>query len=171
MTSTGSILTSSDEMVDAVNGWRADGKKVVMTSGVFDIVHRGHVHVLTQARALGDCLLVVINTDESVQRKKGPKRPINTLQDRMTMLAALRAVDAVGCFDESSDQPFGLVALLKPDVFVKSSGEWNEASYPFRRLVEGYGGSAMLVSHTSGYSTSTLIKKIIDRYGPKETPP
>jgi rfaE bifunctional protein nucleotidyltransferase chain/domain len=103
--------------------------------------------------------LVVINTDASVQRKKGPKRPINSLKDRMDMLAALRAVDAVGSFDESGDQPFELVGSLKPDVFVKSSGEWSAASYPFRQLVEAYGGEAKLVSHTEGYSTSSLIKK------------
>jgi D-beta-D-heptose 7-phosphate kinase / D-beta-D-heptose 1-phosphate adenosyltransferase len=168
MTPYGRIVPSIEEMATVVAAWRDAGKKIVMTSGVFDIVHLGHVHALGQARNFGDCLLVAINTDASVQRKKGPKRPINNLQDRMKMLAALRVVDAVGSFDEPDDQPFDLVKRLRPDVFVKSSGEWSEASYPFRRLVEEYGGRAELVSHTAGYSTTSLIGKIIDRYKPKD---
>jgi D-beta-D-heptose 7-phosphate kinase/D-beta-D-heptose 1-phosphate adenosyltransferase len=170
MTPTGRILPTTEKIEALVQTWRGAGKKIVMTSGVFDIVHLGHVHVLSQARNLGDGLLVVINTDASVQRKKGPKRPINTLQDRMTMLAALRVVDAVGSFDEEGDQPFDLVRRLKPDVFVKSSGEWSEASYPFKRLVEEYGGEAKLVSHTAGYSTTSLIRKIVDRYPAEGAP-
>ena len=76
--------------------------------------------------------LVVINSDGSVRRKKGPKRPINTLEDRMAMLAALRAVDAVGSFDEEGEQPFALVRRLAPDVFVKSSGEWSDKTFPLQ---------------------------------------
>jgi D-beta-D-heptose 7-phosphate kinase / D-beta-D-heptose 1-phosphate adenosyltransferase len=80
------------------------------------------------------------------------------------MLAALRTVDAVGSFDESGDQPFELVHLLQPHIFVKSSGEWSDDTYSFQQLVEGYGGHAKLVSHASGYSTTNLIKRIIERY-------
>jgi rfaE bifunctional protein nucleotidyltransferase chain/domain len=170
MTSSGCLVPSTEEMSELVKAWRSDGKKIVMTSGVFDIMHRGHVNVLSQARAFGDCLLVVINTDASVQRKKGPKRPINTLEDRMAMLAALRTVDAVGSFNESNDQPFELVRCLQPDVFVKSSGEWAPDTYPFRQLVEAYGGQAKLVSHIAGYSTSNLVRRITDRYSAGDAP-
>ncbi len=158
------VLESDEQISALVKSWRAAGKKIVMTSGVFDIIHRGHLSVLSQARAFGDCLLVVINSDASVRRKKGPKRPINALEDRMGMLAALRAVDAVGSFDEDGEQPLALVRLVAPDVFVKSSGEWTEETFAFRQLVEMHGGEAKLVSHTANYSTSNLVKKILDRY-------
>ena len=80
------------------------------------------------------------------------------------MLAALRAVDAVGSFDEEGEQPLALVRLVAPDVFVKSSGEWTEDAFTFRQLVEAHGGEAKLVSHTANYSTSNLIRKVLDRY-------
>ena len=80
------------------------------------------------------------------------------------MLAALRAVDAVGSFDEEGEQPFALVRLVAPDVFVKSSGEWAEDAFTFRQLVEAHGGEAKLVSHTANYSTSDLIRKVLDRH-------
>lgn len=82
----------------------------------------------------------------------------------MAMLASLRAVDAVGSFDEEGEQPFAVVRLVAPNVFVKSSGEWTEETFAFRQLVEAHGGEAKLVSHTANYSTSNLVKKILDRY-------
>ncbi|HEY2133534.1 MAG TPA: adenylyltransferase/cytidyltransferase family protein [Acetobacteraceae bacterium] len=135
-----------------------------MTSGVFDLVHRGHLETLAQARALGHRLIVATNTDESVRRKKGPLRQINPLADRMFVLASLRAVDAVIAFDEENEHPVALVQAIRPNVFVKSSGEWNDANCFFKEPLESLGGRAERLAHVPGYSSSALIARIVERY-------
>jgi D-beta-D-heptose 7-phosphate kinase / D-beta-D-heptose 1-phosphate adenosyltransferase len=160
---------TNDELSKTIAKWRAAGNSIVMTSGVFDLIHRGHVDTLSRMRQLGDRLLIAINTDESVRRKKGPLRPINCLADRLFALANLRSVDAVISFDEPGEQPVDLVAQIKPDVFVKARAEWSEESFGgFKKTVEAYGGRAELIDSLPGYSTTGLIKKILAVYRDKK---
>lgn len=159
------IFADDQSLVYKLVEWRASGDKIVMTSGVFDILHRGHYSVLNQARGLGDRLIVAINTDESVKSKKGPLRPINSLKDRLFALANLWSVDGVISFEDSSNQPETLIRVIKPDIFVKSSGEWTDESLVCKEFIESYGGRAVVVRHTSGYSTTNLIKRIVASYG------
>ena len=155
---------SDSELLSLVGAWRAAGERIVMTSGVFDLVHRGHLETLRQARGFGDRLIVATNTDESVRRKKGPLRPVNPLADRMFMLANLRSVDAVIAFDEEGEHPVALVQAVHPDIFVKSGGEWSEKNFFFKQLLESLGGRAEIVGHAEGYSSSALIARITERY-------
>lgn len=136
---------------------RASGKKIVFTNGCFDILHRGHVAYLNQARALGDFLIIGVNSDDSVKRLKGPTRPINTEADRAYVLAQLRAVDAVEVFTE--DTPLELIKAIRPHVLVKG-GDWKVDQIVGGREVLGWGGEVLSLSFVDGYSTTSVIKKI-----------
>jgi rfaE bifunctional protein nucleotidyltransferase chain/domain len=159
------VFQSCEALQPVIRQWKEAGDRIVVTSGVFDIVHRGHLETLQRAREFGDRLVVAVNADESVRRKKGPLRPINRLEDRLFMLAALRAVDAAIGFNEDGEQPIALINAIRPDVFVKASGDWSEKTFFFKQQLEQLGGKAELVGHTPGYSTSRLIARIIDLYG------
>jgi D-glycero-beta-D-manno-heptose 1-phosphate adenylyltransferase len=140
---------------------RAAGQKVVFTNGAFDLMHAGHATYLQFARKQGDVLVVGLNTDASVQRYKGEKRPIVDEQNRARMLAALECVDYVTCFDE--DEPKALIAELQPDVLVKAE-DW--AHYVSGRdVVEARGGKVVLAPMVTGLSTTKLIEKIVKAYG------
>jgi rfaE bifunctional protein nucleotidyltransferase chain/domain len=131
---------------------------VVFTNGVFDVLHRGHVSYLAQARAQGASLVVALNTDDSARRLgKGPDRPLNTASDRAAVIAALAAVDVVTFFDE--DTPVALLAELKPQVYVKG-GDYDMRKLAETELVEGYGGRALAIPFVEGYSTSALVSRI-----------
>ncbi len=130
----------------------------VFTNGVFDVLHRGHVLYLAQARALGAALVVGVNSDASARRLgKGPDRPLNNEQDRAIMLAALGAVDLVTWFDE--DTPQQLLSELRPDILVKG-GDYDMRKLPETTLVESWGGRALALPFVSGYSTTALVRKI-----------
>lgn len=130
----------------------------VFTNGVFDVLHRGHVLYLAQARALGASLIVALNTDVSAKRLgKGPERPLNNEQDRALMLAALGAVDLVTWFDE--DTPQELIAAIRPDILVKG-GDYDMAKLPETALMQSWGGRALALPFVDGYSTTALVKKI-----------
>lgn len=131
--------------------------RVVFTNGVFDILHRGHVEYLFAARALGDALVIGLNTDDSVRRLKGPERPLNGQEDRAVVLAALACVDAVTLFDE--DTPHDLIAALLPDVLVKG-GDYRPEDVVGRAEVEAAGGQLVLIPLVEGRSTSGLVRKI-----------
>lgn len=133
------------------------GKKVVFTNGCFDILHVGHVRYLQAARAQGDVLVVGLNTDSSVQRLKGPTRPINAQDDRAEVLAGLACVDYVTLFDEPT--PEVLIALLRPDVHVKG-GDYTEDQLPEAKIVREYGGDVVIMPLVEGRSTTNVIKKI-----------
>lgn len=143
---------------DGAAGWRrGQTGTVVFTNGVFDVLHRGHVALLTAARAEGDALVVGVNTDASVRRLgKGPGRPINRERDRAYVLAALECVDAVVVFDE--DTPRALIEALAPDVLVKGADYAPEAIVG-AELVTARGGRVVRVPLEDGYSTTTLIEK------------
>jgi rfaE bifunctional protein nucleotidyltransferase chain/domain len=131
---------------------------VVFTNGVFDVLHRGHVTYLAQARALGGSLVVALNTDASARRLgKGPDRPLNAEHDRAIVIAALESVSLVTWFDE--DTPVELLAELKPQVYVKG-GDYDMRQLAETALVEGWGGRALAIPFVDGYSTTALVRRI-----------
>ena len=136
---------------------RAAGRKVVFTNGCFDILHRGHVTSLMQARALGDLLIVGVNSDASVQRNKGPTRPIIGEDDRIALLLALRCVDYALPFDEET--PLNLIKALLPDILVKGR-DWAH-NVVGRAEVEAAGGRVVLADLVAGRSTTTIIERIL----------
>ncbi len=131
---------------------------VVFTNGVFDVLHRGHVTYLAQARALGASLVVGLNSDASARRLgKGPDRPLNAEADRAILLAALESVSLVTWFDE--DTPVQLLTELRPQIYVKG-GDYDVATLPETRAMQGWGGRALALPFVDGYSTTALVKKI-----------
>lgn len=133
-------------------------KPVVLTNGVFDLLHRGHVTYLAQARALGAALVVAVNTDASVKRLgKGDERPLNTCADRMAVLAALEAVSLVVPFEE--DTAVEVVRAARPDIYAKG-GDYDMAAIPEGQAVSGYGGQAVAIDFEHDRSTTSLVKKI-----------
>jgi D-beta-D-heptose 7-phosphate kinase/D-beta-D-heptose 1-phosphate adenosyltransferase len=136
---------------------RADGRRVVFTNGCFDILHRGHVAYLSQAKALGDVLVVAVNSDASVRRLKGRPRPIIALEDRLHVLAALSCVDHLIAFDD--DAPIDVLRVLRPDVYVKG-GDYTRETLPEAPLVERLGGEVVLLPHLGARSTSGIISRI-----------
>jgi rfaE bifunctional protein nucleotidyltransferase chain/domain len=136
---------------------RREGKTVVFTNGVFDLLHPGHVRYLQRARHLGDALIVGINSDRSVRAIKGPDRPITPEGERAEILAALDCVDAVVIFDDET--PHAIIAALEPDVLVKGA-DWAQDAIVGRAIVEGRGGRVVRVPIEPGYSTSRIIAKI-----------
>lgn len=136
---------------------KGNGKRVVFTNGCFDLLHPGHIHCLETARALGDVLIVGINSDESVRTLKGPGRPVIPAQERAEILASLECVDAVTIFAELTPQK--VVAALLPDVLVKG-GDWPGNQIVGREEVEVAGGKVVLVDVLPGYSTSEILRKI-----------
>ncbi len=140
-----------------------EGKKVVFTNGCFDLLHPGHVSYLEQSRALGDALVVAMNSDQSVLRLKGNGRPILDQNIRSIMLAALRWVDYVTIFD--APDPLKLIALLEPDILVKG-GDWRLQDIVGRELVEARGGQVFSLPFVGSYSTSNIIAEIVSRFCP-----
>ena len=131
---------------------------VVFTNGVFDVLHRGHVTYLAQARALGASLVVALNTDASARRLgKGLDRPLNNEQDRAVTMAALESVSLVTWFDE--DTPLELIGELRPAVLVKG-GDYDMARLPESHLVQSWGGKALAIPFVQGYSTTALVSRI-----------
>ena len=136
---------------------RREGRRVVFTNGVFDLLHPGHIRYLSQARRLGDALIVGVNSDRSVRSNKGDGRPINAESERAEVLAALEVVDAVVVFDE--DTPHEVIAAIQPDVLVKGA-DWPEDGVVGRDIVEARGGVVVRVPIEPGYSTSSIVEKI-----------
>ena len=140
------------------NIWRMKGDRVVFTNGVFDILHRGHVEYLHEAAALGDRLIIGLNSDASVRRLgKAPDRPMNDQDSRAKVLAALRLVDAVVIFDQ--DTPLELIQAIGPDVLVKG-GDWTEDKIVGAEVVRARGGEVRSLKLVDGFSTTALIGKI-----------
>ncbi len=146
-----------ESLVPVLQERRTRGKRIVLTNGCFDILHRGHITYLNQARALGDLLVVGVNSDESIRRLKGPERPINTLDDRLQVLAALSCVDHVVAFDD--DTPHRLVKAIRPHIFVKG-GDYTRDRLPEAALVEELGGRVEILPLVRERSTTRLISKI-----------
>ena len=136
---------------------RDQGRRIVFTNGVFDILHPGHLRYLQHARSLGDALIVGLNADASVRRNKGPERPINPQDERAEVLEALACVDAVVLFEE--DTPDRIIKAIQPDILVKGA-DWGENAIVGRDTVEARGGKVVRVPIEQGYSTTEIIRKI-----------
>lgn len=149
-------IKTLDGLIDALKKSR-EGKKVVFTNGCFDLLHPGHVKYLQKAKALGDILVIGLNSDSSVKKIKGGGRPIMAQGDRATVLSALACVDYVVIFGE--DVPLNLVSAIKPDVYVKG-GDYTEADIPEAKVVRKYGGEVTIVEFFEGNSTTNIIKKV-----------
>ena len=147
-----------------IRDFQNKGKKIVFTNGCFDILHPGHSAYLAEAKALGDILVVGVNSDASVQRLKGDKRPIMPEQARAQLLAALAAVDFVTIFNE--DDPYQLIKLLEPDILVKG-GDWDTSAIVGRDLVTARGGSVQSLPFIDQYSTTSIIEEILNKYQEK----
>jgi D-glycero-beta-D-manno-heptose 1-phosphate adenylyltransferase len=150
-------VLSPAEAVAFVEHLRHQGKSVVFTNGVFDLLHPGHIHYLQAARGEGDALVVGLNSDRSVKAIKGPARPFTPEHDRAEILAALRCVDAVVVFDE--DHPRQIVVRLQPDILVKGA-DWPADRIIGRETVEARGGRVVRIPLAEGYSSSAIIRKI-----------
>lgn len=148
------------ELIEICNRLRGEGRTIVFTNGCFDIIHRGHVDYLERASALGDILVVGLNTDSSVSELKGPCRPIVPEDDRAHVLAGLAAVDYVSLFDEAT--PLELISSVRPDVLVKGAGYTRETIVG-ADVVEGRGGRVIALAPLEGRATRSIISTILDR--------
>lgn len=152
------MVLTRDEAIQFVAGARGHDRRLVFTNGVFDILHPGHVRYLRDARALGDALIVGVNSDRSARALgKAPDRPINSDSERAELLAALAVVDAVVIFDE--DTPHAIISALQPDVLVKGA-DWGKTAIVGRDVVEARGGRVVRVDLAPGYSTTDILGKI-----------
>ncbi len=136
---------------------KLQGKKIVFTNGCFDIIHSGHIYYLTEAKKLGDFLVVGLNSDDSIRRLKGENRPVNIVSDRAIVLSALKPVDFVCVFDE--DTPYNLIDLFLPDVLVKG-GDYTEETVVGADVVKNNGGNVVLIPFMAGKSTTNIINKM-----------
>jgi rfaE bifunctional protein nucleotidyltransferase chain/domain len=156
----GTIFTR-EQLIDRRLEWKRSGKTVVFTNGCYDILHPGHIRLLESARSLGDILILALNTDASVQRLKGPTRPLVSQDERAELAAALQAVDAVTFFDE--DTPRELIAAVVPDVLVKGA-DWSHF-IAGREEVEAAGGKVLALPLEPGYSTTGILEDVLARGG------
>lgn len=150
-------VVSQQELIQATAREKRDGRRVVFTNGCFDLLHPGHVRCLAEARALGDVLIVAVNSDQSVRGNKGPERPLVAEQDRAEVLAALACVDYVTIFDEPT--PRELISRVLPSVLVKGA-DWALDTVAGREEVEAAGGRVVSIPIAPGYSTTNLVQRI-----------
>ena len=148
------------ELKTMLTNWQKEGKKVVFTNGVFDLLHIGHVTYLAKAAELGDKLIIGLNADSSVKRIKGDSRPINDQSSRAALLASLFFVDGVILFDE--DTPFNLITSLMPDILVKGA-DYSIDNIVGAKEVIANGGEVKTITFVEGYSSTSIIKKIKER--------
>ena len=149
------------ELKKIAENLKKQNKRIVTTNGVFDILHMGHLRYLQEAKKLGDILIVAINSDSSVRKIKGPKRPLNNENDRAEMLASLQCIDFVAIFDE--ENPIRFLEEVKPDVHAKG-GDYKMSQIIEKGTVEKNNGKIVLIPMVKGYSTTEFINKIIDAY-------
>jgi D-beta-D-heptose 7-phosphate kinase/D-beta-D-heptose 1-phosphate adenosyltransferase len=154
-------VKEKEDLCETLEGLKAKGKRVIFTNGCFDLFHIGHLRYLEKAKALGDILIVGVNSDASVQRLKGPKRPVLPLEERMELLSGLECVDYVVSFDEPT--PLKLITVLKPNILVKG-GDWSKETIVGKEVVERLGGEVVALPFIEGNSTSHLIEAILERY-------
>ena len=146
-----------DNVINAINDHKKDSKKIVFTNGCFDILHVGHIRYLSEAKSLGDILVIGINSDKSVKELKGPSRPINSLSDRALILSELRYVDYVISFEEQT--PLELIKIIMPDILVKG-GDYTVETVVGSSEVIHSGGQVKLLQFHEGYSSTNYIDKI-----------
>jgi D-beta-D-heptose 7-phosphate kinase/D-beta-D-heptose 1-phosphate adenosyltransferase len=152
------------ELLRIIKNLRAKGNRIVFTNGCFDLLHIGHIRYLEKAKTLGDILVVGVNSDSSVRKIKGPKRPVLPVKERTEILSGLECVDYVTIFDEVD--PLKLITSLKPNVLVKG-GDWAKEQIVGREVVERSGGEVVVIPFIKGASTSNLIETILKRFQKK----
>ena len=152
------IANNWDEAKNQADGWKLSGQKIVFTNGCFDILHRGHVEYLTEAKACGDKLVTALNSDSSVRSLKGEARPIQSQEDRAVILDALESVDLVVIFDQET--PAKIIKTLLPNVLVKG-GDYTPDTIVGADIVTENGGEVKVIPFRSGQSTSGIVEKII----------
>lgn len=157
MIDSASLILDRDALVARISTEKADGSRIVLANGCFDILHAGHVRYLEGARALGDMLVVGINSDEQVARLKGVGRPILPERERAELVASLQAVDLVTIFPEPTVTE--LLLAIKPDVHAKGT-DYTEETVPERDVVRSYGGRVAIVGDPKDHSTSEILKKV-----------
>lgn len=157
-------LVQLTELIRIRRSLRRRGKVVVFTNGTFDILHRGHVEYLAAAKALGDVLVVGLNTDASIRKIKGKGRPINPNRDRAAVLCALASVDYVSFF--GGDTPIRIIRSLVPDVLVKGA-DWKEDAIVGREVVTSHGGTVHRIRLTRGRSTTNVIQRVLQSHDPR----
>ena len=150
-------IVSQDELILLIASEKRNGRRVIFTNGCFDLLHPGHVRCLAEARALGDLLVVAVNSDRSVRGNKGPERPLVPQNDRAEVLAALCSVDYVTIFDEPT--PRALISRVLPDILVKGA-DWAPDQVAGREEVEAAGGRVVSIPLAPGYSTTNLVQRI-----------
>jgi rfaE bifunctional protein nucleotidyltransferase chain/domain len=158
MSDTHKRVATLEELIELLPGWRESGKRLVLTNGTFDILHVGHVRYLQAARAMGDILVVGINSDASARGYKGPDRPVVPQDDRAEVVAALRCVDYVTVFNEPT--AVGLVQALHPDIYTKGGDYDGSKPLPEAEAVRAYGGQVQIVPFVAGHSASKLIEEM-----------
>jgi rfaE bifunctional protein nucleotidyltransferase chain/domain len=151
------VTYGRQELLEQRRRWRERGMKVVFTNGCYDLLHPGHIRLLEQARSLGDVLILGLNSDASVQRAKGPSRPLLAGAERAEIASGLEAVDAVTFFDE--DTPRDLIAALLPDILVKGA-DWSHF-VAGKEEVEAAGGQVLTLALEPGYSTTNIVERIL----------
>jgi len=157
-------IKNQKNLTKIIEGLKNEGRRIVFTNGCFDLLHVGHVRYLEGAKALGDILIIGINSDASVRGLKGPLRPILPVEERAEILSGLGCVDYVTVFDEPT--PLKLVTLLQPHVLVKG-GDWTREEVVGKDVVEGSGGKVVIIPFVSGSSTTTIIEAILKRHEKK----
>lgn len=150
-------LKNVHELRSVIAASQSGGKTVVLTNGCFDLLHPGHVHVLRQAKACGDILIVAVNSDRSVKQIKGPNRPVLPETDRVELIGALEMVDFVTLFDEPD--PYKVIAELNPDVLAKG-GDWKAERIIGADIVKQNGGKVVVIPYLKGFSTTEIIERI-----------
>jgi D-beta-D-heptose 7-phosphate kinase/D-beta-D-heptose 1-phosphate adenosyltransferase len=150
-------ISNTEELLSTINDLRKKGKKIVFTNGCFDLIHKGHIALLNKAREAGDVLIVGVNNDESARKVKGPDRPVNTLEDRITVLAGLQSIDYMISFEEES--PLQLIKAVHPDVFVKGA-DYTEKSIPEMPLLKKLSCEVKIIPYLSDISTTNMIHRI-----------
>jgi len=155
-----SILKQGNELDKTISSLKVEKKKIVFTNGVFDIIHRGHIEYLREAKKLGDILLIGLNSDSSVKTIKGNKRPINNENDRAAVLDNLKPVDYVVIFNE--ENPYNLIRQILPDFLVKG-GDWSPENIIGSDIVMKNGGKVISLKYVDDYSTTAIISKISER--------
>jgi D-beta-D-heptose 7-phosphate kinase/D-beta-D-heptose 1-phosphate adenosyltransferase len=154
------IIEDWEQLKNKIDELKKTGKKIVFTNGCFDILHWGHVSYLKKAKELGDYLVLALNTDQSVQKLKGPTRPINKQHDRALVINELKSIDFVTFFSEET--PFNIINLIKPDIIAKG-GDYNPNQVVGKDIVESYGGYVAIIPFVDGKSTTNIINKIVDK--------
>ena len=155
-------IKTVDEIAAIATEAKKNGRRVVFTNGCFDLLHRGHVHILRQAKAAGDLLIVGMNSDSSVKSIKGPARPILPEIDRVELIAAMEMVDYIVLFDEPD--PYQLIATIKPNVLAKG-GDWSSDKIVGADIVERNGGRVAVIPYLKGFSTTEIIERIRKQNG------